>query len=402
MKLESYETLHCDAGWRKFSFLRLIADDGTTGISEYNESYGSPRLTALIEALLDWVIGHNALAHERISAELYARTRQAHGGMAQQAIAAIENALVDLKARALDVPVYELLGGAVRDRLQLYWSHCGSYRLGQTSAYLDKPEIRSLDDLANLGREVAGLGFGALKTNIFLFDGQPRMHQPGFARAPGWPQLNPDRKITRALRDQLLAFREGAGPDIEILLDLNFNYRTEGYLSVTRALDDLGLGWYEIDIYDPDALALIRRSVRTPIASCESLFGLRGYRPFFERQSMDISIVDVPWNGIWQSLKIAALAESFEVNVAPHNFYGHLSTLMSAHFCAAIPNFRIMEIDIDDVAWKDDIVTHPPRIENGELHLPDGPGWGTDLNLEAIRAHPPQEDQPRQYDKGMG
>ena len=402
MKLESYETLHCDAGWRKFSFLRLIAEDGTTGISEYNESYGSPRLTALIEALLDWVIGHNALAHERISAELYARTRQAHGGMAQQAIAAIENALVDLKARALDVPVYELLGGAVRDRLQLYWSHCGSYRLGQTSAYLDKPEIRSLDDLANLGREVAGLGFGALKTNIFLFDGQPRMHQPGFARAPGWPQLNPDRKITRALRDQLLAFREGAGPDIEILLDLNFNYRTEGYLSVTRALDDLGLGWYEIDIYDPDALALIRRSVRTPIASCESLFGLRGYRPFFERQSMDISIVDVPWNGIWQSLKIAALAESFEVNVAPHNFYGHLSTLMSAHFCAAIPNFRIMEIDIDDVAWKDDIVTHPPRIENGELHLPDGPGWGTDLNLEAIRAHPPQEDQPRQYDKGMG
>ena len=402
MKLESYETLHCDAGWRKFSFLRLIADDGTTGISEYNESYGSPRLTALIEALLDWVIGHNALAHERISAELYARTRQAHGGMAQQAIAAIENALVDLKARALDVPVYELLGGAVRDRLQLYWSHCGSYRLGQTSAYLDKPEISSLDDLANLGREVAGLGFGALKTNIFLFDGQPRMHQPGFARAPGWPQLNPDRKITRALRAQLLAFREGAGPDIEILLDLNFNYRTEGYLSVTRALDDLGLGWYEIDIYDPDALALIRRSVRTPIASCESLFGLRGYRPFFERQSMDISIVDVPWNGIWQSLKIAALAESFEVNVAPHNFYGHLSTLMSAHFCAAIPNFRIMEIDIDDVAWKDDIVTHPPRIENGELHLPDGPGGGTDLNLEAIRAHPPQEDQPRQYDKGMG
>ncbi len=89
MKLESYETLHCDAGWRKFSFLRLIADDGTTGISEYNESYGSPRLTALIEALLDWVIGHKALAHERISAERVARTRQAHGGMAQQSIAAI-------------------------------------------------------------------------------------------------------------------------------------------------------------------------------------------------------------------------------------------------------------------------------------------------------------------------
>ena len=99
MILDSYETLHCDAGWRKFSFLRLVTQDGTTGISEYNESYGSPGLTQVIEGLLQWIIGKDAMAHERLSAELYARTRQVHGGIAQQAIAAIENALVDLKAR---------------------------------------------------------------------------------------------------------------------------------------------------------------------------------------------------------------------------------------------------------------------------------------------------------------
>ena len=187
-----------------------------------------------------------------------------------------------------------------------------------------------------------------------------------------------------------------------ILLDLNFNYKTEGYLSVTRALDDLGLGWFEIDIYDPAALALIRGSVKTPIASCESLFGLRGYRPVFEAPAMAVSIVDVPWNGIWQSLKIASLAESFEVNVAPHNFYGHLSTLMSAHFCAAIPNFRIMEIDIDDVPWKDDLVTVPPQIKNGCLVVPDGPGWGAELNEEAIAAHPPTDQSDPRYGRGMG
>lgn len=402
MILESYETLHCDAGWRKFSFLRLVSDDGTTGISEYNESYGSPGLTQVIEGLLPWVMGKDVLSHERISAELYARTRQAHGGIAQQAIAAIENALVDLKARHLGVPVYELLGGAVRDRLGLYWSHCGTYRLEQTAHYLDKPAVRSLDDVSRLGAEVAAAGFGALKTNIFLFDDTPRMHQPGFARAPGWPELNPDRRVIKALREELEAFRDGAGPSVGILLDLNFNFRTEGYLTVTRALDDLGLDWFEIDIYDPSALSLIRRSVKTPIASCESLFGLRGYRPFFECQAMDVAIVDVPWNGIWQSLKIAALAESFEVNVAPHNFYGHLSTLMSAHFCASIPNFRIMEIDIDDVPWKDEIVTHIPKIIDGELLLPDGPGWGTDLNDDVIRAHPAKESRPGQFERGMG
>ena len=82
------------------------------------------------------------------------------------------------------------------------------------------------------------------------------------------------------------------------------------------------------------------------------------------------------------------MADAHEVNVAPHNFYGHLCTMMSAHFCAAIPNFRIMEIDIDDVAWKDDLVTHPPEIENGELVISDRPGWGTEPNEEVIAEHP--------------
>ena len=110
MKLEAYKILHCDAGWRKFSFLKLVAEDGTTGISEYNESYGSPGLSGVIEGVLEWALGKNPLAHERLMSELYARTRQAQGGIAQQALAAIENALVDMKARSFDVPVYELLG----------------------------------------------------------------------------------------------------------------------------------------------------------------------------------------------------------------------------------------------------------------------------------------------------
>ena len=117
---------------------------------------------------------------------------------------------------------------------------------------------------------------------------------------------------------------------------------------------------------------------------------------------MDVAIIDLPWNGAWQSMKIAAMAEAYEINCAPHNFYGHLSTMMSAHFCAAIPNFRIMEIDIDDVPWKDDLVTKKPTIQNGCLKIPDGIGWGTELNEEAISAHPPLGVENRKYDKGMG
>ena len=391
MKVSGFETLHCDAGWRVLSFLKLTTDDGLVGWSEYNESYGSPGLTAVIEQLCKRrVVGRDPRPHERLSAELYAMTRQAPEGMAQQAIAAIENALVDIKAKSLDVPVYQLLGGPIRDRLRLYWSHCGSYRFPGTVEHMDREPLRSLDDVEALGREVASKGFTALKTNMFVFDSDPHMIQPGFTRDPGWPELNWDRHTIRAVRSQLEALRAGVGPDADMLLDLNFNFKTEGYLQITRALDDLGLSWFEIDSFDPQALAHIRGALRTPIASCESLFGTRGFRPFLENYSMDVAIVDVPWNGIWQSYKIAAMAEAYEVNCAPHNFYGHLSTLMSAHFCAAIANFRIMEIDIDDVPWKDDLVTYVPEIEDGHLLLPTGPGWGADINEDAVREHPPR------------
>ena len=106
---------------------------------------------------------------------------------------------------------------------------------------------------------------------------------------------------------------------------------------------------------------------------------------------MDVPIIDVIWNGFAESFKIAAMADVYEMNVAPHNFYGHLCTAISAHLCAAVPNFRIMEIDIDSVTWRDEFVTAPPVIENGELVLPTGPGWGIDVNEKAVRARAPKK-----------
>ena len=103
---------------------------------------------------------------------------------------------------------------------------------------------------------------------------------------------------------------------------------------------------------------------------------------------MDVAMVDVPWNGFSQAKKVADLAEAFQINIAPHNYYSHLSTLMSAHLCAVAPNVRIMEIDIDDVPWKDDLVTEPVEIVDGYLQMPTGPGWGADLNEKELARHP--------------
>jgi galactonate dehydratase len=389
MKITRIESLHADAGWRNFDFLKVETDEGITGWSEYNENFGGPGLSRIIDELAPSLVGKDPRAWEAHVALMYALRRQATGGVIQQAIGAIENALLDVKARALGVPVYELFGGPVRDRVRLYWSHCATYRVSRAKD-MNLPPVRTLDDIVALGREVAGKGYTALKTNVLLLGDNPRAHVPGFARGEGFPALNADRAVLDAIREQLAAFRQGAGTAMDILVDLNFNYKTEGFLKVARAIEPYDLFWVEIDTRDAKALAYIRSRTTIPVASCECLFGRRDYRPFFEQQSVDVAIVDTPWNGVGESLKIAAMADAYEVNVAPHNFYGHLATMMNAHFCAVVPNLRIMEIDPDTVPWYDDLVTVKPVIKDGHLFVPTGPGWGTEVNEEAVRAHPPK------------
>jgi L-alanine-DL-glutamate epimerase-like enolase superfamily enzyme len=288
------------------------------------------------------------------------------------------------------VPVYELLGGKIRDHIHVYWSHCATWRINHPSVY--KPAITDLDGVKAIGREVREKGFHALKTNIFLYDSHrknARGWRPGFG-VPFLPEINVERDVLRNLLMHLEALRDGAGPDVDILLDLNFNAKTEGYLKILRAIAHLDLFWVEIDSFSPEALGLIRRASPHPVSSCETLLGLREFLPYFREQAMDVAIVDTPWNGVWQSMKIAAAAEAHEVNVAPHNFYGHLCTMMNAHFAAAVPNLRIMETDVDRIAWDHELFTHVPEIVDGHLVLPARPGWGTEPVEAALRAHPPK------------
>jgi len=391
MKVTKIETLRCDAGWRMFSFLKVMTDDGIVGWSEYNESFGSAGLSSVIEALSPIVIGKDPRDIELINCHIRTQTIQSRGGINRQAVAAIENALLDIKGKALGVPVYDLFGGAVRKRIPVYWSHCGSYR-ARYPELLGVPHVKSYEDLSRLAEEVKKRGFKALKTNVALSDGKTLVsYRPGFGHNKGFPELNWDHDIVKAAVDTVSAFRTGGGPELGILLDLNFNYKTEGFRRIADAVAPVKLTWLEIDTHDAPSLALIRRDASCPIASCETLCERRDFKPFFENYAMDVAIIDVIWNGYMESLKIAAMADVYEMNVAPHNFYGHLSSVISAHFCAAVPNLRIMETDIDAVPWRDELVDVPPVIENGEFILPTRPGWGVEVNEAAVRAHPPKK-----------
>ena len=392
MRVRAIETRHCHAGWRNYHFVKLATEDGVVGWSEYDEHQGAIGVTAVVEKLAPLAIGERVHDVERVHARLHARARQSMSGVMAMGIGAIENALLDAKAKTLGVPCHDLLGGKVRDRVRVYWSHCGTWRIARPEYY--PPAIADLDGVRALGEEVRNRGFTGLKTNVFDFSavadgGKPRGFSPGFG-APFAPDRNVEKGILRALREHLDAFREGAGDDMDILLDLNYNANAEGYRRILRSLADFDLFWAEIDTEHAEALADVRAMSPHPIASCESLITLPAFLPYFRLRAMDVAIIDVVWNGVWQSAKIAACAAAHQVNVAPHNYYGHLASMMAAHFSAATPNLRIMETDIDRLPWDAELFTAEPTIRDGHLELPDAPGWGIDPVEEALAKHPPR------------
>ena len=385
MRVAALETLFCDAGWRPWIFVKATADDGSVGWAEITDSHGSPRgLAGIVEDLAPLVVGRDPRPVESVYWDLYRATRQSPGSVIAKALAGVENALLDLKARALGIPVYELFGGPTRDSIPLYWSHCGTTR-ARAWEVTGTPRLGSYDDVVALGREIADRGYLAFKTNVVVPGDEPRVLMPGFDEGGGTIRAD---EIAAALVRLLEAFQEGTGGAVRPIVDLNFNLEPEGIARVARALEPFELMWLEVDLYDPGALAHARHVAPMPICSGENLYGSRGFRLYLEAGGMDVASVDVIWNGFHQAKKIADLAETFDVNCAPHNYYSHLATFIAAQWCAAIPNARILEYDVDDVPWRDELVTALPAIAGGELTIPGGPGWGIEVHEEVLREHP--------------
>jgi L-alanine-DL-glutamate epimerase-like enolase superfamily enzyme len=387
MRVGRVQTFHCDGGWRPWTFVRVETEDGLVGWGECTDNKSPYGIAGCVRDFEDLLIGQDPRHIERLYWDMLRRARQNLGGVSHKAMAGIELALWDIKAKALGVPVYELFGGPLRDRVRLYWSHCGTTR-ALHGDLLGTPPIRTLDDIAALGREVVHRGFTALKTNIVIPGDPASVYFPGFGRGPNTTDGVLTVEIQRAIERLIGTFRDAVGPDVGLALDLNYNFRTEGALRVARLLEPFDMQWMEYDNWDPRALLQIKQATSTRIASCESLVTTRQYRPFFELEAMDVAIIDVPWNGFAEAVRIGHMAETYEIAIAPHNYYSHLADLHSAHLCAVLPNVRIMEIDIDDVPWKADLVTRPPEIRDGHVLIPTGAGWGADIDEKVLREHP--------------
>jgi L-alanine-DL-glutamate epimerase-like enolase superfamily enzyme len=389
LSITRVKTFIVDGGFRPWTFVKIeTSDDGVVGWGDCTD-WGSPGpVAAMVERLAELIVGQDPMQAERIWWENHAMSVRHTGGIAWKAMAGIDSALWDIRGKVLNAPVWQLLGGKLRDELRLYWSHCGSVRNSRGDR-LGVPKVETTDDIRKLAAEVKERGYTAIKTNMFPLKDRPDASPDGGVIGLHAGDLSgPALRCAEAV---VGTFREELGPDVGIGLDVAFRFKLPGAIKLARAMEPFDLMWLEVESFEPGALRTIRESTRTTICTGESIFGTQGYKPYLDLNAQDIIMPDLAWNGITMGKKIADQAHTHDVLLSFHNCHSPITTLVSASVAATAPNFFILEIDVDDAPWRDDLLTHPFVIERGHLKLPTRPGLGSDLIEAELLKHPAVE-----------
>jgi galactonate dehydratase len=282
------------------------------------------------------------------------------------AFSAIEQALWDLAARALDVPASALFGGAVRRSLPVY-------------ANINRAtQPRTPAGFAQAARAAVADGFRAVKAAPF--DGFP---------PPDSPAAAIDAAIDAGIA-ALTAMREAIGPDVELMVDCHSFFDVARATRVARRLEPLKLAWYEEPVA-PERLEetqAIRKAITQPMAAGEVLFGMGGFAPLTHTRAVNVIMPDVKHcGGLLEMTRIAAMADTDGVAVAPHNPSGPVATAATIQVCATLKNFRILEYQWGESPWRHDVVRPAERFAGGNIAVPARPGFGIDLDDAVVRAH---------------
>lgn len=351
-------------------FIRAESDDGTQGYGEAT-LYGWEKLQlAYLEQLSAGLIGRSS---EQGLEQVRVQPASPGGLVANSILSALEQALTDLRARALGKPLYQTLASPQRTAIRMY------------ANINRRTEDRTLPGFAASARDAVTLGYKAIK--IAPFDGV----------IPDELASADSRAHIDAGIERIYATREAIGPDIALLVDCHWRFDEKTAASVLGELERAKLFWFECPISEsPEnypALARLRgtaHKVGTRLAGAEQQIGVAGFGPFIEGGLLDVVMPDVKYAGGYaEMLRIAALCERAGVAFSPHNPTGPVCTMASLHVCAAAPSFLILEHQVGESPLYYDVLRgdHPATID-GCVQVSDTPGLGIDLDEEVMRAHP--------------
>ena len=368
MKIAAISTRVVNARMRNWVFVKVETDQGLVGWGEASLEWKTRAVVGCVEDLAPLILGQDPRRIEHLYQTMYRHSFFRMGVIGMSALSGIEQACWDIFGKSLGVPVYQLLGGAVRESIRMY-DHLGG---GEMNAlYLqDQPER-----MAERARESVAAGYSAIKALVVP------VSEPLDGLAP----------IRRA-EACMAAIREAVGDGVDIMVDLHGRTTPAMAIQYGQVLAPYRLFFFEEPCppENPKALAEVARGLPgVPIATGERLVTRFQFRELFEQGACAVVQPDLcHCGGLWEARKIAAMAETYYVSVAPHNPLGPIATAAAIQFGFATPNFLIQEAIRSDVPWRDEVVTTPIPVVDGHVSLPEGPGLGIEVDEVAAARHP--------------
>ncbi len=366
MKISNVRTLVMGTPWRDLTFVIVETDEGLHGVAEarmLNRTEGL--LGYLSEAVPRYALGQDPFDQERIVRSMYLGDFGRVGEIVMTAIALIETACWDIMGKALNQPVYRLMGGAIRQKIKAYAN--GWYTVERT------PE-----EFAKAARRVVERGYTAAKLDPF---------------GGGFYELERAEKLRSVALVE--AVRGAVGPDFDVLIEMHGRFNPATAIEMARELEPFRPGWLEEPV-PPENLKALKKvadAVRFPVATGERIHTRYEYRELLELQACDIIQMDpTHFGGLTEARKLAAWADMYYVLAAPHNVCGPVGTAAVLHLDAGMPNFKIQEHfnDFAD-AWVKQAVDVYPEVVDGHFSLPERPGLGVELREDFIAEHPRQK-----------
>jgi galactonate dehydratase len=371
MKISDVRTFLVDPGGAKnWLFVKLETDTGIHGWGEcYTQADRDRTIELQVQQLARYLTGRDPHQIKQFTFGAYHDFAGKRGSMEFYcAVSGIEQALWDIAGKALNTPVYNLLGGRCREKIRVYANGWGG---------------RTPEEMSQRARQLVEQGFTAMKFDPF----------PG----PWRTHISPGEE--RAAVECVRAVREAVGPDVELLIEVHRRLAPVHAIRVARMLEEYRPFWYEepVSSRNLDALAEVRGAINLPVVTGEELYTKTEFREVFEKRAADILNPDVcNCGGILELKEIAAMAEPYLVVMAPHNYNSTTIGLAATlQVCAAIPNFLITEYFVNFTERGNEISTEPIRVENGYITLPAAPGLGLDLDEAAMARYPYREHPPR-------
>ncbi len=361
--------------WGEYFFVEVHTDEGITGWGEITTTtlIANRAVAGIIDQLNDLLVGEDPTHIERIWNKVFRSfTYMGSRGATTHVVSGIDIALWDIRGKQLGLPIYELLGGKVREDVLLY-------------THPDQSKWDTDEGIEQEVRKIVESGHTSMKFDPFPHTGEQETQNAGYMSG------TLDRTGERLAANVTAKVRDYAGDEMEILIDAHGRFNVPTAIRLCNSLEDAaGIDWFEepVPVESYHALSQVREKVNVPISVGERLHTRWEFVPIFENELADFVMPDVTWTGgITELKKISTQAESYYIPVSPHDASGPINVLAGAHVMLTVPNFYRIETSNADLSTYNQFIETPLDNSGGSLKVPNKPGLGIEMNMDYMRSN---------------